>query len=161
MNEVEVEMSKIGLALLIVLGMAFASCGDDPALPAWPDGGGNGNGTDDPDICEPNTASNWGGTCAKFAPDCPPNTVCQTVEGMGSTYGICSTECCGQNDPDEAAHCPSVAAGLSTCIILDEVQDRWYCAVVCTNESHCPDGEGQTCQPTPEASQSICYPPQE
>lgn len=151
---------RLALLIMLALGVAFAGCGAEPNLPPFPDAGGtNGNGTDDPDVCEPYTASDWGQTCSSFSPECPGGSTCRTVEGMGSTYGICSTECCGQNDADEAAHCPEVAPGLETCIIL-HVDDTWWCAVVCTNNSHCPEGQNQTCQPAPEASVSLCYPDQ-
>lgn len=151
-------MSEIRLALLLVLGMVLAGCGDEPVLPPFGDGGTSGTGgTDDPDVCDPDVASDWGETCNSLSPSCPAGSECRTVQGMGSTFGICSTECCGQNDADEALHCPDVAPGLETCIIL-HVDDTWWCAVVCTNNSHCP--EGQTCQPAPEASTSLCYPEQ-
>jgi hypothetical protein len=143
--------------MALLLAATLPGCGDEPTMPAWPDGGTGGTGgTDGNGECEPYVASDWGQTCTPLSSDCPPGTECRTVQGMGSNYGICSTECCGQDDLD---HCPDVAPGLETCIVL-HVDDTWWCAVVCTTSDHCPDGENQTCQPTPEASQSICYPEQ-
>jgi len=149
---------KFGIALLVVLGLALAACGDVPGVfDAGTTSTGGGTDGTDPDVCEPDVASDWGQTCSAFSPECPGGSECRTIQGMGSVNGICSTQCCGQNDADEALHCPDVAPGLETCIIL-HVDDTWWCAVVCTNASHCPDG--QTCQPAPEASVSVCYPPQ-
>jgi hypothetical protein len=155
----EVEMSKSGLALLMMLAVAIAGCGDEPVLPPFGDGGTSGtDGTDDPDVCDPTTGSDWGETCDKYDPVCPPNTVCQTVEGLGSNYGICTTECCGQNDADLEEHCPDVADGDEICAIDDPVYDTWYCAVECEVSSECPDD--QICQNPPSTGISICYPPQ-
>ena len=138
------------VALVLLVG-----CTGDPDFFQYPDaastdpGGGDG---DDDDECDPTVQDDWGESCDKTTATCPSDTKCQTVEGLSSTWGICSTECCGEDDIE---HCPDVAPGTEACMIFDSYLNKWYCAVLCYSDAHC--NEGQTCQLS-NSTDKICYP---
>lgn len=143
------------LVLLVATTLAGAGgCTGDPDFFQYPDAGGTDPGGNDGgnDECNPTVQNDWGETCEVFTNSCPPNTDCQTVDGLSSEFGICATECCGDDDLE---HCPDVAPGLERCVIEDTYYQRWYCAVLCYNDADC--NEGQTCQ-LANSADKICYP---
>ena len=137
-------------AALVLLG----GCTGDPDFYQYPDAAGTDPGGNDGggDECNPTVQPDWGESCQPFTNSCPSNTDCQTVDGLSSDWGICSTECCGE---DDIASCPDVAPGTEACMIHDSYQNRWYCAVLCYSDAHC--NEGQTCQ-LANSTDKICYP---
>ncbi|HUT78974.1 MAG TPA: hypothetical protein VM285_14850 [Polyangia bacterium] len=136
--------------MLLTLALGLCRCADEP--PAF-DAGIQSTDTGNAE-CNPTVQQNWGETCEPYDNSCPANTSCQTIKELGSAQGICSTECCGPGDND---HCPNVAQGLEKCVIEDTHYGKWYCAVICYDNSECT--AGQTCQ-LANSMDRICYPPQ-
>ena len=148
-------MKPLSIICAAALLDLVAGCTGDPDFFVYPDGGSTDPGTPydgGDEECEPTVQENWGESCDKTMATCPPNTKCQSVEGLSSTMGICSTECCGEDDID---NCPDVAPGTEACMIFDSYLNKWYCAVLCYSDAHCNDG--QTCQLS-NSTDKICYP---
>ena len=153
--------------LTLLLAGFVVGCGDDDD-DADPDGGDTDADTDtdtdadtdtDPVCNAPTGITGWGGPCHGDG-DCPSNTSCTMLNGMDTTQGFCSPECCNFQTPD-VDYCTDVATGQEGCNIgmtPDEGitwEPPFHCMITCNTAADCPDGSD--CVDTGSGTTLICY----
>jgi len=101
------------------------------------------------------TGAAWGNACdaSGSGEECGTGMICAALDTDGDAF--CSPGCCALGQPDYS-YCTDQGTGEEYCAITmgDTDTGPFYCIIICTGQSDCPDGTA--CIEVPEAGVSIC-----